>query len=292
MVLIILLTLLALFALGLIALIIRTAIARGQLSAKPEAIAIGAVTNFFDTLGIGNFAPTTAWFKFRKLVPDSHIPATLNVGHALPVIVQSAIFLTLLGVHVDATLLVGSVLAAVIGAALGANLVVRAPVRTVQLIVGVALLVAAILFAASNLGLMPAGGTANGLPLPLLTLAIFVHFVLGIFMAFGIGLYAPSLILLSLLGLDPRLAFPIMTSCCAFLMPTTALKFTASDRISLPVVIGMAIGGIPAVLLAAFIVREMPVVWLRWGVVVVVLYAAVMLLRSALKPGPPDQPAP
>ena len=171
-----------------------------------------------------------------------------------------------------------------VGALIGANLVVSAPVKAVQLIVGVALIIAAILFAASNLGIMPTGGTASALPLPLLILAIIVHFVLGILMAFGIGLYAPSLILLSLLGLDPRLAFPIMTSCCAFLMPATAIRFTMSDRVSFPVVIGIAIGGIPAVLAAAFIVKSLPMVWLRWGVVVVVLYAAFLLIQAVLSP--------
>jgi uncharacterized membrane protein YfcA len=100
-------------------------------------------------------------------------------------------------------------------------------------------------------------------------------------MAFGIGLYAPSLILLSLLGLDPRLAFPIMASCCAFLMPMTGFRFMRSERINLKIVIGIALGGIPAVLAAAFIIKEMPIVWLRWGVVIVVLYAASLLLRSA-----------
>ena len=282
MVLTVLLCALGLIGAAFIALIAQKARAAGALRAKPEAILIGLVTDFFDTLGIGNFAPTTAWFKFRSIIPDSHFPATLNIGHALPVIAQSAIFLTILGVHVDATLLVGCVLASVVGAVLGANMVVSAPVKAVQLIVGVALIIAALLFAASNLGLMPTGGTASGLPTPLLVLAIFVHFVLGILMAFGIGLYAPSLILLSLLGLDPRLAFPIMTSCCAFLMPATAIRFTMSDRVSFPVVIGIAIGGVPAVLAAAFIVKSLPMVWLRWGVVVVVLYAAFLLIQAAL----------
>lgn len=284
MVLTVLLGALGLIAAAFIALLFRKAKAAGALKPNPEAIFIGLVTDFFDTLGIGNFAPTTAWFKFRSLIPDSHFPATLNLGHALPVIAQSAIFLTILGVHVDATMLVGCVLASVVGALIGANLVVSAPVKAVQLIVGVALIIAAILFAASNLGIMPTGGTASALPLPLLILAIIVHFVLGILMAFGIGLYAPSLILLSLLGLDPRLAFPIMTSCCAFLMPATAIRFTMSDRVSFPVVIGIAIGGIPAVLAAAFIVKSLPMVWLRWGVVVVVLYAAFLLIQAVLSP--------
>jgi uncharacterized membrane protein YfcA len=128
---------------------------------------------------------------------------------------------------------------------------------------------------------MPIGGDATSLPVMQMTVAIAVHFLLGALMAFGIGLYAPSLILLSLLGLDPRLAFPIMASACAFLMPTTGFRFIRTDRINLKIVLGIALGGIPAVLVAAFVIKEMPIVWLRWGVVIVVLYAAALLLRSA-----------
>ena len=256
---------------------------RGELRPDPESIGIGAVTNFFDTLGIGSFATTTAWVKFRGLVPDSFIPATLNVGHALPTIAQSAIFLVILGVHVDPVLLASCIVAAVAGSLVGVPFVVRAPVQVVRAVVGIALLIAACLYAMSNLDLMPIGGDATALPAARMAVAIAVHFVLGTLMAFGIGLYAPSLILLSLLGLDPRLAFPIMASACAFLMPTTGFKFMKTDRINLKIVLGIALGGIPAVLLAAFVVKEMPIVWLRWGVVVVVLYAAVLLLRAALQ---------
>ena len=261
---------------------------RGVSRPNAEAIGLGAVTNFFDTLGIGSFAPTTAWLKFRNMVPDSFIPATLNVGHAIPTVVQSAIFLVILGVHVDPVLLASCIAAAVVGALIGAPVVIRAPVRLVQAVVGVALLIAAALYAMRNLDLMPEGGLATALASPEMFIAISVHFLLGALMTFGIGLYAPSLILLSLLGLDPRLAFPIMSSACAFLMPTTGFTFIRTDRIDLKIILGITLGGIPAVLIAAFIVKEMPIVWLRWGVVIVVLYAAMLLLRSAIK----GQPAP
>lgn len=289
MVLYILLGALAALAAVFIVALLRKAAARGHLAPNVESIGLGAVTNFFDTLGIGSFAPTTAWIKFRKLVPDSFIPATLNVGHALPTITQSAIFLVLLGVHVSPVLLVSCIIAAVLGGLVGAPIVVRAPVRVVQGVVGLALVIAAALYAMSNLNLMPLGGDAAGLQGVPLYVAVAAHFVMGILMSFGIGLYAPSLILLSLLGLDPRLAFPIMASSCAFLMPSTGFRFMASERIDLRVVLGLALGGIPAVLVAALIVKELPIVWLRWGVVVVVLYAAVLLLRAAFsgeKPAP------
>lgn len=281
MVLYVLLALLGVLALAFTIALVRRAAQRKQLSINLEAVGLGAVTNFFDTLGIGSFAPTTAWIKFRKLVPDDYIPAILNAGHALPTVAQSAIFLVLLGVHVSPVLLVACIVAAVAGAVLGAPIVLRAPVRLIQGVVGIALLIAASLYAMSNLGLFPTGGDATSLEGAKLYIAIGAHFVMGVLMSFGIGLYAPSLILLSLLGLDPRLAFPIMASCCAFLMPSTGFRFIASERIDLRVVLGLALGGIPAVLVAAFIVKEMPIVWLRWGVVVVVLYAALLLVRSA-----------
>lgn len=286
MVLTVLLTALAVLAVAFVGVLGRAVRRRGAGAPSPEAVVLGAAVNFFDTLGIGSFAPTTAWLKFRRLTPDSFIPATLNVGHALPTMVQSAVFLLLLGVHVDPVLLVSCIGAAVLGSMVGAPLMVRAPVRVVQGVVGLALLIAAALYAMSNLDLMPIGGTAAALAPNRLLIAVVAHFVMGMLMAFGIGLYAPSLILLSLLGLDPRLAFPVMASACAFLMPTTGFRYIHAERIDLRIVIGIALGGIPAVLVAAFIVKEMAIEPLRWAVVVVVLYAAALLVRAAIKGDP------
>ncbi|MBX9745321.1 MAG: TSUP family transporter [Hyphomonadaceae bacterium] len=253
---------------------------RGQLAPKPEAVGLGFVTDFFDTLGIGSFAPTTAWMKLRKMAPDSFFPAILNAGHALPTIAQALIFITL--VQVDPILLLSCIIAAVVGAIVGAPIVQRSPLRLVQAVVGVALLIAATLYAMSNLDLMPVGGDALSLPPTLFVVAVVGHFLLGVLMMFGIGLYAPSLVMLSLLGLNPTAAFPIMMGACAFLMPISSVRFVKSERIDLRIVIGIALGGIPAVLIAAFIVKSLDLVTLRWGVVVVVLYAAALLLRSAM----------
>ena len=275
---------LGVLALAFLVQLLLTAARRRQLRPNLEAVALGAVTNFFDTLGIGSFAPTTAWLKLRRIVPDSFLPATLNSGHALPTIAQALIFIHL--VRVDPWLLSACIVAAVAGALLGAPLVVRLQLRFVQAVVGIALLVAAALYAAANLLLLPAGGDALALPWGMFALAVGVHILLGALMSFGIGLYAPSLILLSLLGLSPVAAFPIMMGACAFLMPTCGMRFVRSERIDLRVVLGLALGGIPAVLVAAYIVKSLPLDALRWGVVVVVLYAAALLLRAAWRAGP------
>ena len=81
-------------------ILLRAAFAR-RAAPTLEGIVLGAITNFFDTLGIGSFAPTTAWFKFRQLVPDRLIPPTMLVGHGLPTMAQGVMFLILLGVIVD-----------------------------------------------------------------------------------------------------------------------------------------------------------------------------------------------
>ena len=246
----------------------------------PVAVVIGAVVNFFDTLGIGSFAPTTAIVKFLKLTPDENIPGTLNVGHALPTIVQALIFIAI--VKVDIELLLACIAAAVAGALLGAGVVAKMPVRTIRIGMSAALFVAAALFTARNLGLMPGGGDALALPASLFAIAVALHFLFGALMTLGIGLYAPALISLSILGMDPRAAFPIMMGACAFLMPTASLSFIKSGRFDPKLALGFAIGGIPAVLVAALIVKEMPLEILRWLVTGVVLIAAAMMLASAM----------
>jgi uncharacterized membrane protein YfcA len=262
------------------AYLLRAVIAE-RLKPNLEATILGAITNFFDTLGIGSFAPTMAWFKFRKLVPDRLIPCTMLVGHTLPTLAQAVIFLVLLGVSVDPVLLVGCIVAVLMGGLLGAPLVARTQVWIVQLVVGCALIVAAILYTLTNLGMMPGGGTAATLPTTLMLTAIVANFLFGVLLNYGVGNYAPTLVLLSLMGMDPRLSFPIMAGGAALAAAGASARHISMGEIDLRIAAGMALGGIPAVLVAAFIVKSMPLETLRWLVIVVVLYAALMMLRSA-----------
>jgi uncharacterized membrane protein YfcA len=262
-------------------ILIRSAIARRAVP-SPEAMLVGAIVNFFDTLGIGSFAPTTVWLKFRRLVPDRLIPQTMLVGLTPPSMVEGIIFLILLGVGVDPVLLVGCVIALLMGGLLGAPLVNRARVWIVQSVVGVALVLAAIAYAMTNLHLMPGGGTATSLPLTLMIIAIAANFLFGVLLNFGVGNYAPTLVMLSLMGMDPRLCFPIMAGGAALAVAGAGARHIGIGQISLRIVLGMTLGGIPAVLVAAFIVKSMPLEMLRWMVIVVVAYAAVIMLRAAL----------
>ncbi|HEY1681653.1 MAG TPA: sulfite exporter TauE/SafE family protein [Candidatus Tumulicola sp.] len=274
-------------ALGVVAVLIVVALVRALPEhragwPKPIEAAVGFITDFFDTLGIGSFAPTTSMFKLWKLVPDEQIPGTLNVGHTIPTIVEAAVFITI--VTVAPVTLVGLILAAVAGAWLGAGVVSQLPRRYVQIGMGVALVAAAILFVLSNLegshfGLT--GGTALGLSGVRLLVGIVVCFILGALMTIGIGMYAPCMILISLLGMNPIAAFPIMMGACAFLMPFASLRFIRYKAFSMRAALGLILGGVPGVLIAAYIVKSLPLVAVRWLVVIVVFYAAFVMLRSA-----------
>jgi uncharacterized membrane protein YfcA len=247
-----------------------------------ETLGLGAVVCFFDTLGIGNFAPTTAWFKFRKVVPDRLIPPTMIVGLALPAMAESIIFLILLGVRVDPVLLFGSAIAVLLGGLIGAPLVARARVWLVQLTVAIGLTLAAIAYAMTNLHLFPGGGTESSLPVALTIIAIVISFGIGVLLNFGVGNYAPTLVILSLMGMDPRLCFPIMASGAALMAAGAGIRHIQFGQLNLKVVVGLTIGGIPGVLIAAFIVKTMDLQVLRWLVLVVVIYAAAIMFRAAM----------
>lgn len=253
----------------------------------PLHLGIGFVTNFFDTLGIGSYATTTAVYRLRRLVFDERIPGTLTLGHALPIILQAVIFISV--VEVDITTLVMMIAAAVVGAWLGAGTVTRMSRRGIQAGMGLALLVAAVLLLLMNLGLLPAGGESVQLTGIKLAIAVVANFVLGALMTIGVGLYAPCMILVSLLGMNPIVAFPIMMGSCACLTPVAGVKFMRTGRYDRRAALGLAVGGLPAVFLAAYLVRSLPLEWLRWLVLIVVLYAAAGLLRAATRE--PETPA-
>ena len=260
----------------------RTAIAR-RAAPTVEALMLGAVVNFFDTFGISSFAQTTAWMKFRKMVPDRLIPPTMIAGLTPPAMAESIIFLILLGVKVDPVLLFGAAMATFAGGLVGAPLVVRAHAWIVQMIVAIGLTLAGIAYVFAILGAFPAGGTASGLPMGLTIVAICVSFVLGLLANFGVGNYAPTLVMLSLMGMDPHYCFPIMASGASLMGAGSSMRFIKVPEIDLRIVVGLALGGIPAVLVAALIVKKMDVEILRYVITFVVFYTAAVMARASIK---------
>lgn len=248
--------------------------------ARPSAAQslVGFVTNFFDTLGIGSFATTTAIFKFREMVPDQLIPGTMNAGHTLPTMLQAYIFITTIAV--DPWTLASLIAAAVAGAWLGASVVAGLPQRAIQIAMAVALLVAAAAMLMRQFDFFPTGGDALALRGGKLALGIVGNLCFGAISTIGIGFYAPCMTMVSLLGMNPIAAFPIMMASSAFLMPVASAEFVRRRAFSVPAAFGLTVGGLAAVPIAAFVVKSLPLEGLRWLTIAVVLYAALRMLRS------------
>jgi uncharacterized membrane protein YfcA len=247
---------------------------------------IGYVTNFLDTLGIGSYAQITALFKLRGKPQDELIPGTLNVGNTLPSFLGSLLFFG--AVAVEPVLLASMVIISGLGAWVGAGLVSRMPRRGIQLFMGVALLIAAGFFATTALGVLPPSGTAMGLSGWRFAVAVIANFVFGALMCIGIGNYAPSMVLLGLLGMHPIAAYPIMVGSDGVLIPVATLGFLRSGRFSHSCALGLTLGGLIGTLCAFPLVNLVAshLTLMRWLVIVVIIYAAVSMLRSAQAPVP------
>lgn len=246
---------------------------------------VGFVTDFFDTLGIGSFAPTVALSKVIKLdISDRNIPGTLNVSHTIPVVIEALIFTTV--IEVDSLTLVALIAAAVIGSYIGAGVIAKMDEKKIQLIMGIALAVTAVLMFLSHpwIKLFPLGGDATGLTGIRLAIGVVGNFILGALMTAGVGLYAPCMALVYFLGMSPDVAFPIMMGSCAMLMPVASVKFIKEQAYAKKASLWITICGTIGVFVAAYGVKNMPMDLLKMLVVVVIAYTAFTMLKSATKP--------
>jgi hypothetical protein len=247
----------------------------------PADFAIGCVTSFLDTLGIGSYAQITALFKLRRRPADELIPGTLNVGSSAPAFLGSLLYFVV--VAVDPLLLIGMLASAAAGAWLGAGVVSRLPRRAIQLFMGAALLIAAGFFAMTNLGVLAPTGVAMGLSGWRFGVALGANFVLGALMCVGVGNYAPSMVLLGILGMHPIAAYPIMVGSDGVLIPVASLGFLKSGRFAHGPAMGIAVGGVLGTVCAVPLVKAISahLTLMRWLVIGVILYAALSMLRSA-----------
>ncbi|MCC6508973.1 MAG: sulfite exporter TauE/SafE family protein [Pirellulaceae bacterium] len=253
----------------------------------PYQALVGFITDFLDTLGVGSFAVTTALYRPLKVVEDHLIPGTLNVGHALPTIVQALFFIA--AIQVGSLTLWLLIAASVMGAWLGAGIVSRLPKAAVRQGMACALLAAAVLLILGMVGAMPIGGTALELTGVRLVVACVCNIIFGALMTIGVGAYAPIMVMVSLLGMDPKAAFPIMMGSCAFLMPAASWQFIKNERYSVRAALGLTALGVPGVIIAATLVKELDVSTLKWLVLAVVLYTALIMLASPAEISEPKE---
>ena len=243
---------------------------------------IGLVTDFFDTLGIGSFAPTTLLFKVTKFLDtDKKIPGTLNVAHTIPVILEAVLFLT--GVKVEGITLFSMIAAAIAGALVGARIVNKLPEKKIQLVMGVCLIVTAFLMMSGQLGWLKALGSGNvavGLTGVKLVIGVVGNFILGALMMAGVGLYAPCMAMVYMLGLSPLVAFPIMMGSCAGLMAIGSPEFIKAGNYSRIGSVAITIGGVIGVTVAYTLVKSMPLAVLTWVIIGVVIITGISMIKQ------------
>lgn len=246
---------------------------------------IGFVTDFLDTLGIGSFAPTTLLFKvFKSLKSDELLPGTLNVAHTVPVMIEAFIFITV--VKVEPLTLFSLIVSAIIGSWVGSKTVTKLPEQKIQFVMGIALMVTSALMALKQLGMLDMlgeGNTAVGLSGVTLLIGIVGNFIFGALMTVGVGLYAPCMAMVYMLGMSPIVALPIMMGSCAGLMPVAGAEFIKAGKYSRKTTLGIIVGGILGVIVAAKFVTGLNLDVLTWIIVAVVLYTGVSMLVSVSK---------
>jgi len=290
-----LLIFLGLFAAGylyvFIAGLLRDAREGQELAPKPSMGLVSFIANFFDTLGVGSYATTTSMVRFFKLMPDEKIPGSLNVGYVLPTMIQayvtihgvSGLGVTVPPVEVDPLTLILLIAAAILGAWLGAGVVASLPRRKIQLGMGFCLLAAAIIMLVRLTVFHSLEVGTTGLTGVKLIIGIVGLFGLGALMTLGIGLYAPCLILVTLLGMNDKSGYPIMMGACAFLMPIAVIRFIRARAYYPPAMLSMALAGIVAVPLAFKWFQNLDMKWVKVVVIFVVAYAAITMLLTAYR---------
>ncbi|HHQ4466311.1 sulfite exporter TauE/SafE family protein [Aeromonas veronii] len=239
---------------------------------------IGGIANFLDTLGVGSFAVKTACYKQFKLIDDRVLPGTLNGQCVLPTVTQSLIFVG--AVAVEPLTLISMMMAAAAGAAWGARHVASFDRQTIRLVMAISLLVVAGLIFAGLLGLFPVGGDAMGLSGYKLAIALLGNFIFGVLMNVGIGLFAPCMTLVYLLGMNPLAAFPIMMGSTAVLSVFSAGTFIRKGAFDAKAVLAVAIFGPIGVVLAAMLVKSMDMAMLKWLVAFIVIYTSWTMYAS------------
>ncbi|MEN6561163.1 MAG: sulfite exporter TauE/SafE family protein [Acidobacteriota bacterium] len=242
----------------------------------------GFVTNMLDTLGVGSFAQQTAVFKFFKLVDDRVIPGTMNVGNTIPTAAQAFIFMSV--VPVDPLTLGAMAVAAPAGAVLGAGLVSKMSRRKIRRSMGFGLLAVAFVMLADRLGWLPVGGEAIGLEGWKLAVAAAVSLVCGALQTIGVGFYAPCMATVFALGMHPKTAFPIMMTATAMLMAAGSARFVKEKAYDPKAALGLTIFGVLGVLLAAYVVKSLPLDAMKWAVLGIVLYTSAVMFASARSP--------
>lgn len=250
---------------------------------------IGFLVNFGDTLGIGSFGNIVALFGALKVkVNDKLIPGTLNASCSLPTLLEAILFTST--IEIDPLTLALMIASATIGSYIGAGIIAKMDEKKVQFVMGVALFLAATAMLVTHpyLGLFEMNNTAIGLSGWKLIVAVIGNFILGVLMCAGVGLYAPCMAMVSLLGMNIKSAFPIMMGSCAILMPTAGIRFIKEEAYDRSASLYINLFGLLGVVVAYLGVKNANIDALKILIILVIYYTAITMIRKSKSPKEED----
>jgi len=242
---------------------------------------LGVASQFLGTFGVSDFAFNTVAFRMTKTVEDKKIPGTVNAACVIPVAFMALAYITV--IKIDVLTLAVLIVAQTTGSYLTPRIVVKLPVRRIRMGIAVGLLCAAGFILAGKLQLIPSGGNLTGLPGVKLAVAAAAVFIYGALNNIGIGSYAPTMATVYALGIDPRVAFPIMMGGCTFSCAVGAMEFVRLGGYNRKPTLWIASFGLLGVAAAVYLVKSMDVEVIKWVVFIVVLYAALDLIYKEMK---------
>jgi uncharacterized membrane protein YfcA len=230
---------------------------------------------FLSTFGISDFAISSILYRKKKLLPDHLLPGTLNTQCVIPVAAMALSFITV--IRVDMITLVTCILSQVAGAYCGPRFITRFSARTIRICIGAGLFVAAIFVAAGLFHLIPSAGTATKLAGFKLVIAAVCLFLFGILNNIGIGSYAPTMVTIYALGLNPGVAFPIMMGASTFAVPIGSMQIIKYGNYSRKITLFAATLGLLGALLGVLFINRLDLSMLQWLVAVILLYSSMTI---------------
>lgn len=236
---------------------------------------------FFSTFGVSDFAISTVLYPRLNWVNIKKLPGTLNAQCVIPVFVMALAYIS--SIEVGITTLVSLIIAQVVGAYIGPRFVMKLPEKTIKIFIGIGLLIASIIIVMSQLNIIPSTGNATELTGIKLVIAIILMALYGALNNIGIGSYALTMVTVYLLGLDPKVSFPIMMGACAFSVPVGSAEFVKKGEYSRKITLFTAIFGVLGVLAAVFIVGSLDTYVIKWVVVAILIYSSITMLLPEIK---------
>jgi uncharacterized membrane protein YfcA len=240
-----------------------------------------SVIFFFSSFGISDFAVSTILYRKMKWLTDKRLPGTLNTQCVIPVAVMALAFISV--IQVDIVTLSICIIAQVIGAYFGPRFVVKLTPRSIRIFMGTGLMIATLFILISKFHFIPSGGTAIALSHTKLAIAAGCLFVFGALNNIGIGSYAPTMMTIYALGMNPAVAFPIMMGAATFSVPIGSMEFIKYGQYSRKITLFAATFGVLGVLMGVYLINQLDVSLLQWIVAAILFYSGISMLIYEFK---------